>query len=156
MTATRLRDLAVIAVTAAVAAWLLIRTFYGTVPPIFPFAGASLYPVAVVLVVVGVVVRSRLRSRRIGPGPGQLHPITVARAAALAKAAALVGAAAAGVWAGVLVHLVPLRGVLRAASEDLPGVVVGAVAGVVTVGAALWVEHCCRTPDEPGDDPAPS
>ncbi|KIQ18201.1 hypothetical protein ASG56_07845 [Rhodococcus sp. Leaf7] len=154
MTATRVRDLLALAVLAGVATWILVSTFYGSVPPVSPFAGASLYPVAALLVGVGLLVRSRVRGRRVGPGPGQLHPITVARAAALAKAAALVGAAAAGVWAGFLVHLLPLRSTLRAASEDTPGAVVGLVAGIAAVAAALWLEHSCRTPDDTPDEPA--
>ncbi|MGB3770139.1 MAG: DUF3180 domain-containing protein [Rhodococcus sp. (in: high G+C Gram-positive bacteria)] len=154
MTATRIRDLVGIAVIAAVATWILMSTFYGSVPPVSALAGASLYPVAAVLVGVGTLVRRRLQARRVGPGPGQLHPITIARAAALAKAVALVGAAAAGVWAGFLVHLIPLRSTLRAASGDTPGAVVGLVAGIVAVAAALWLEHCCRTPDDSGEETA--
>lgn len=154
MSPTRVRDLVALAAFAVVATWILASSFYGSVPPISTFAGASLYPVAVVLVVVGLLVRSRLRTRRIGPGPGQLHPITVARAVALAKAAALVGAAAAGVWAGLLIHLLPLRSSVRAASEDTPGALICLVAGIVAVAAALWLEHCCRTPDDGADEPA--
>lgn len=151
MTATRKRDLAALAVVAAVAMWILMSSFYGSFPPVSFFAGASLIPVAILLVVVGSVVRSRLASHRVGPGPGQLHPITIARAVALAKAAALVGAAAAGVWVGFLVHIVPLRSTLRAAVEDTAGGVGGVVAGLAAVIAALWLEHCCRTPDDSSD-----
>jgi hypothetical protein len=28
------------------------------------------------------------------------------------------------------------------------------VAALALVGAALWLEHCCRTPDDPSDEPA--
>lgn len=153
MTPTRIRDLLSLAVIAAVATWILARSLYGSFPPVSLIAGASLYPVAVILIAMAVMVRSRMRSGRIGPGPGQLHPITVARSVALAKASGLVGAAAAGVWVGLLVHVLPMRDTVVAAAADTPGAVVGLVAGVVTAGSALWLEHCCRTPDDRPDAP---
>ena len=33
------------------------------------------------------------------------------------------------------------------------GLTVGLIGGVLLVGAALWLEYCCRTPDDPGDEP---
>jgi Protein of unknown function (DUF3180) len=43
---------------------------------------------------------------------------------------------------------------VQAASDDTSGAVVGLVAGAVLVAAALWLEHCCKAPDEPPDEPA--
>lgn len=153
MTATRIRDLLGLAGFAALATWLLVRSFYGSLPPIHVFAGASLYVVAIAETVLGFVVRSRIEKLQVGDGPNQLHPITAARALALAKASALVGAAAAGVWFGFLLHIVPLASSVRAASSDRAGVIVGLVAAVALVGAALWLERCCRTPTDSGDRP---
>ncbi|QCQ93536.1 DUF3180 domain-containing protein [Rhodococcus sp. SGAir0479] len=154
MKPTRIWDVLSLALLAAVVTWLLVRVSYGSLPPIPVYAGASLYPVALIEIVLAFVVRARIREHAIGPGPRQLHPITAARAAALAKASALVGAASAGVWAGFLVYLWPQRSQLRAAVSDSPGAIVGLVAAVLLVAAALWLEHCCRTPDEPPDQPA--
>jgi len=153
---TRIRDLFALAVLAAVVAWILVRSMYGTLPPIPVYAGASLYVVAAIEVVLAFMIRSRVRKHRIGDGRGQLHPITAARAVALAKASALVGAASAGVWVGFLLFLVPQRATVRAASEDASGVFVGAIAGVVLVAAALWLEHCCRTPEDPDEPSEPA
>jgi peptidoglycan/LPS O-acetylase OafA/YrhL len=149
---TRIRDLLGLALLAAVVAWLLIRSMYGSLPPIPGYAGASLYPVAALEVVLAFMIRSRIGKHEIGDGPRQLHPITAARAVALAKASALVGAASAGIWAGFLLFLMPQRAVVQAAVEDTSGVVVGALAGVALVAAALWLEHCCKTPEDPDED----
>ena len=151
---TKPLELAVNAVLAAAIAWVAIRWAYSSFPPITVIAGASLYPVAVLELVLAVLVRSRVRDERIGDGPGYLHPITVARALALAKASAQVGSLAAGVWLGFLIWVFPQRSTLRAAASDTPGAIVGLIAGLVLVGAALWLEHCCRSPDEPPDEPA--
>lgn len=148
MKATRVRDLAVIAVVALVASWLLAEAFYSSIPPIRLFVGASLYPVAAAEVVLGFLIRSRIENHRIGMVNGQLHPITVARAVALAKASALVGAAFAGVWAGFLVAIGPDSTQVRAAMEDLPGAIVGLIGGIALTAAALWLERACRTPDD--------
>lgn len=154
--ATRIRDLIALAVFAAVVAWLLVRVLYGTLPPIPVYAGASLYVVAAIEVVLAFMIRSRVGKHQIGDGPGQLHPITAARAVALAKASALVGAASAGVWVGFWLFLMPQRATVQAASEDSSGVVVGAIAGVALVAAALWLEHCCRTPEDPDEPSEPA
>lgn len=152
MRPTRAWDLIGIGLFAAVATWLLVRSFYGSLPPIGVLAGSSLYPVAVIEACLAFYIRSRIGERKIGDGPSQLHPITAARALALAKASALVGAAVAGVWTGFLLHVLPMAATVRAASDDRVGAVVGLVAGLTLVGAALWLEHCCRTPKDDTDD----
>ncbi len=159
MKPTRIWDLLGLFVFAVVATWLLVRAYYGSLPPVPGYAGASLYPVALIEVVAAFLIRARIDDRRIGDGPRELHPLTAARAVALAKASALVGTAAAGVWLGFLLFVFPQRGTLRAAVADSPGAIVGLVAGVVLVAAALWLEHCCKTPQDPtetgaGDTPA--
>ena len=154
MKSTRARDLVALAAFAAVVTWLLVRSFYGSLPPITVFAAASLFPVAVIESVLAFVIRARVEEDRIGVGPRQLHPITAARAVALAKASALVGSASSGVWLGVLLFLLPQRAEVTAAAADTTGAVVGVVAGIALTAAAMWLEHCCRTPDEPPDEPA--
>lgn len=152
MKQTRVWDLVGLAAFAAVATWLLVRSFYGSLPPISVVAGASLYPIALGELILAFVVRSRIGGSRIGDGPRHLHPITAARALALAKASALVGAAVTGVWTGFLLHVVPLASTVRAASGDRGGAIVGLTAGVILVGSALWLEQCCRTPKDGADD----
>lgn len=151
---TKVRDLLVVAAVASVAMWMLSASFYGSLPPVRWYAGASLYPVAAVVVVLAFVIRARIKDHRIGDGHRQLHPISAARAVAFAKASALVGAASTGVWLGLLAYLGPQRDTLRAAGEDLPGVVIGVVGGVLLTLAALWLEHNCRTPEDPPEQPA--
>lgn len=152
MKSTKAWDLVAIAVVAAVATWLLVRSFYGSLPPIGIAAGLSLYPIAIGEVGLAFFVRSRIGGNRVGDGPHQLHPITVARSLALAKASALVGAAISGVWIGFLLHILPMASTVRAASSDRPGAIVGLIAGIALVGAALWLEQCCKTPKDRTDD----
>lgn len=153
---TRARDLVLYLVIAAVVAWVVTRIAYGSFPPISSFAGASLYPVAVIEVALGFFIRSRITDKEIGEGLHQVHPITAARAFALAKASGQVGSLAAGVWLGFLVWVFPQRGTLRAAAADSPGALIGVGAGLALAAAALWLEYCCRAPDDPTDNPATS
>jgi hypothetical protein len=153
MALTKVRDLLLIGAVAAIAMWLVASSSYGSLPPVNVFTGASLYPVAAIEAVLGFVIRARVKDRRIGDGQRQLHPIAAARAVALAKASAIVGAAFAGVWAGMLVYVAPEVGQLRAAGEDLPGLIVALIGGVLLAAAALWLEYCCRAPDDP-EEPA--
>jgi hypothetical protein len=154
MKPTRVLDLFVLFLFATVAVWLLVRGFYGQLPAIPVYAGASLYPIAAIETIAAFMIRARINEHEIGDGPRQLHPLTAAKAVALAKASALVGAASAGVWLGFLLYLLPQRSILRAAVSDSPGAIVGLVAGIVLVASALWLEHCCKTPDDPPDEPA--
>ena len=153
---TRIRELLANVLIAAVIAWVATRLAYASFPPISTIAGASLYPVAVLEAALGFYIRIRVSSRQIGADLRQLHPITVARALALAKASAQVGSLVAGVWLGFLLWIFPQRGDLRAADADYPGALIGCGAGIALAVAALWLEYCCRAPDDPSDDPAPS
>lgn len=150
---TRLVDLLIVFAACVAGSWLLVRAFYGSLPPIPPYAGASLYLVAAALVGLALLIRSRVADRRIGPGLQELHPLTAARALILAKASALLGAGAAGIWLGMLVSILPERSRLTAAAADTTGVVVGSIAGLVLVAAALFLEYCCRRPDDPSEEP---
>jgi hypothetical protein len=53
-----------------------------------------------------------------------------------------------GAWVGVGAYLLPRRSELSAAADDLPSAIVGAVCAVALIGAALWLEYCCRTPED--------
>jgi uncharacterized protein (DUF983 family) len=154
MKPTKILDLTANVLVAAVVAWIATRWAYSSFPPITVIAGTSLYPVAVLEAVLAFVIRTRVGDRRIGDGPKQMHPITAARAVALAKASAQVGSLAAGVWLGFLIWVLPQRSTLHAAASDTPGVIVGLIAGLLLVAAALWLEYCCRAPSEPPDEPA--
>ncbi|MFT3716113.1 MAG: DUF3180 domain-containing protein [Gordonia sp. (in: high G+C Gram-positive bacteria)] len=148
---TTVRDLIAIAVVAGLGGWILIRYNYGSFPSLPWPAGLTFYVLAALEVVIAFLVRSKVSDGKVGPGPGQLHPINVARSLALAKASSILGAIALGGWLGMLVFLLSRR-YLEAATADLPGAIVGAVGGLLLAAAALWLEYCCRAPDDPDPD----
>ncbi|MBI3691210.1 MAG: DUF3180 family protein, partial [Mycolicibacterium aromaticivorans] len=47
----------------------------------------------------------------------------------------------------------PRRTELRVAGADTPGAVVAAFSALALVVAALWLQHCCRSPGDPTEDP---
>jgi len=149
---TRKRDLTAATVLAAVAGYLLVVLTYRWFPPITLLTGASLLAVAIAEAGWAFYVRSKITEGEIGDAPGWLHPIAVARSVLIAKASAWVGAVVLGWWAGVLVYLLPRRGTLRVAGEDSAGAVVAAVCALALVVAALWLQHCCKSPDDPQDN----
>lgn len=144
-------DLGVVAVIVGITAWILVRYNYSVLPPLPAFAGIVLYLLAAIEAVMGFVVRARVDGRQVGRARGQLHPLTAARVVALAKASSILGAIATGLWAGVLVFLLTQHDV-TAAEHDTPAAVVGVIGGVLLTVAALWLEHCCRAPDDPDDN----
>jgi hypothetical protein len=142
---TRTRDLLIPGVFTAVVVYLGVRVLYGRLPPLPTFAGVTLLVLAIVEATLGGSLRNRIRN----PGEGRpVQPLTAARAVALAKASSLFGAIMLGVWLGWLGYVLPLRTEIAAADNDLPGTIIGAVSAVALIGAALWLEHCCRTPHD--------
>jgi hypothetical protein len=150
---TRKRDLTAATVGAAIVGYILVLGMYRWFPPITVVTGLSLLAVAAAEAGWAFYIRSKVNDGEIGPGPGRLHPLAVARSVTIAKASAWVGALVLGWWFGVLAYLVPRRGVIRVAGEDTAGAVVAAVSALALVIAALWLQHCCKSPPDPPENP---
>lgn len=143
MTPTRLRTLAVCVLVGLGVGYLLAATVYGDLPPLPRYTPVTLVLIAVVELGLARVIRERVQgqARR---GARQLHPLQVARAVALAKASSPTGALLAGLYAGLLVWLLP-RDAQQARSDAVVCAVTTAAA-LLLVGAALLLERACRTP----------
>jgi Protein of unknown function (DUF3180) len=150
---TRKRDLTAATVLAAVAGYLIVVLLYPrSFPPITVWTGLSLLGVAIAEAGWAFYVRAKISNGQIGDGPGWLHPLAVARSVMIAKASAWAGALVLGWWAGLLAYLLPRRSTLRVAGEDTAGAAVAAVSALALVAAALWLQHCCKSPYEPPDN----
>ena len=171
MTPVRRRDLVVVAVGLALAAWLVVRSVYGDLPPLRWWLPVPLALLAVAEAMTARTLGARLgawrEARRSARGgrpaaaarPEQVRPVEpmlVARAAVLAQASAYVGAVFVGVWAGVLLYVVPSLDRLDAAGGDAVTGVIGVVASAALTAAALWLEHVCRVPPSEDDDGGPA
>lgn len=149
---TRKRDLAGAVVVVAIVGYVLVGVLYRWFPPLTIWTGLSLLAVALIEAGWAFYVRAKINDGQIGVGAGRLHPLTVARSVVIAKASAWVGAIVAGWWIGVLVYLLPRRGELRVAGEDTPGAAVAAISALALIVAAVWLQHCCKSPEEPPDN----
>jgi hypothetical protein len=149
---TRKRDLTAAALIAAALGYVLVTILYRWFPPITVWTGLSLLALAIAEGGWGFYVRAKINDGEIGLGGGRLHPLAVARSVMIAKASAWVGALVLGWWVGVLVYLLPRRSELRVASADTPGAIVAAVSALALVVAALWLQHCCKSPEEPPEN----
>jgi Protein of unknown function (DUF3180) len=149
---TRKRDLTAAAVIAAVLGYLLVVGLYRWFPPITLWTGVSLLAVGIVEAGWAFYVRAKINNGQVGDGPGWLHPLAAARSVMIAKASAWVGALVLGWWVGVLIYLLPRRGSLRVAAEDTAGAAAAAVSALVLLVAALWLQHCCKSPHEPPEN----
>jgi Protein of unknown function (DUF3180) len=150
---TRRRDLVAATVVVGIVGYALVIGLYKWFPPITIWTGTSLFVVAAAECGWAFYVRSKINDGEIGAGPGWLHPLSVARSVMVAKASAWMGAVVFGWWVGVVAYLLPRRGTLRVASEDTPGAVVAALSALALVISALWLQHCCKSPEEPPDQP---
>jgi hypothetical protein len=148
---TRKRDLTAAVLGTSVLGYLLVLALYRWFPPITFWTGSSLFAVGVAEAVWGRHVRAKISNGEIGDGSGWLHPLAVARSLVIAKASAWVGALALGWWLSVLVYLLPRRSWLRVAGEDTAGTAVATISALALVVAALWLQHCCKSPGDPTD-----
>ena len=151
---TRKRDLVAAAAVAAVLSYALAYGLYfASFPPITIWTGLSLLAVAAAEFGWAFYVRSKINACEIGDARGWLHPLAVARSVVVAKASAWMGALVFGWWLGVLAFLLPRRGAYRVAAADTPGAMVAAASALALVLAALWLQHCCKSPPEPPEQP---
>jgi hypothetical protein len=163
----RRRDLVVLAIGLALATWLMVRAWYGALPPLEWWLAVPLGVLALAEALGARTLRARLTAerearagRRPRPDDGRrpsgpvrpVEPMLVARLAVLAQASAWVGAVFVGVWAGVLLHVAPNLGRLQTAAGDTLAAVLGVVLAAGLVAAALWLESVCRVPPAQSDE----
>ncbi len=148
MTPTRPWTLVAVFAVCALAVWLTVRMTFASLPPLPWTAVPWMLVLAITEGFIGRNLRAKIRGTR---GGKPLAPIAVARMAALAKASSLGGAAFGGFAAGFLAYtagslekIVPRGDAINAA------LTLGAAA--VLVGAALYLEHCCRAPEPPDEE----
>lgn len=146
---TRFRDLAAACLIAALLVHLIVQVGYDALPPLPVLAGAPLLLLAVLETVLGFNLRARIARR---PGTRPVDALPAARAVALAKASSVVGAVTTGGWLGLLGYVLPRAGDVAAASDDTVPAGIGVGCAAALVAAALWLEHCCRTPDGRPDE----
>jgi Protein of unknown function (DUF3180) len=158
------RDLAVLAAGVAVAAWLVVRATYGSLPALRWWLPVPLGVLAVAELLGARTLRARLAAQRDrrppaerGPVPVRpVEPMLVARLAVLAQASAYVGAVFVGIWVGVLAYVAPSVARLQAAGGDTVTAVIGVGCAAALVVAALWLESVCRVPPSSTDDEPPA
>ena len=158
MKPTRVSTLVIVAVVCAAAGWLLLRAVYAKLPPL-PWTGVpALLIAAVAEAWTGRDLKTRIAARGLGArrggdqgarsGPKPVDPLFVSRMVALAKASSVAAAIIAGFAAGFDFYL---AGSLNASTprEDALTAVITFAAAVVLACAALYLENCCRVPDDP-------
>jgi hypothetical protein len=145
---TRPRDLIVVFLGVGVVAHLIVSLTYGSLPSFPAPAGATLGVLGLAEAVAGWILKGRVE-RRAGSRP--VEPLVAARAVLVAQASAVGGALVGGLWAGLLVYVLPRASTVTAAASDTTAAVIGLLCALVLVGGALWLERCCRTPDDPDE-----
>ena len=139
--------LALVALVAAVAAYVLTGTFLGSMPPI-GFGWVTLIVVAAIDILLALRIRGAITDNSVGQDRSQMHPLTIARSAALGQASAVLGAAATGVGAGFSLFFLLRLGELAVADQEFPASLAVLVSGGVLVGAGLFLEASCQTPPD--------
>jgi hypothetical protein len=145
---TRARDLVLAGVITAVVVNVLLLIGYDSLPPLPTLAGGTLLVLAVIELAFAIVLRPRL-ARKAGTRP--VPALQAVRVVALAKASSLLGSIMAGAALGALVYVLPKRAQLTVAANDTTSAVIALVSAAALIAAALWLEYCCRAPEDRDD-----
>lgn len=137
---TRARDLLLSGIVSVGVGLALFDLAYGSMQSIPRLAGGLLLILALGELIGGFVVRDRIHTGRL------TEAIVISRVVILAKASSQLGAIMLGLWLGALLYLIPRSASLAAARDDIPSAIIGAVCAAALVAGAVWLEHCCRTP----------
>ncbi len=132
-------------VLAALVGWLVPNRAYGDLVALPAYAPFTALVIALFELALARVVWRKVR--HVGHAK-PMHPLQVARAAALAKASSAAGALLLGFYAGFFAWTLP-HDELRAASHDARVSAVSAAASALLLVAALLLERACRTPKLP-------
>lgn len=138
--------LAALFVGATVISWVLVRQLYGDIPPLRWYMPVWAGVLALAEAVFGLRLKDRIARRR---GAEPVDPIIAARALALGKASAYVGALLGGLWLGFTGYLAGQWGFLASAERDAVVAIIGVVLSLALGAAGLWLESCCRVPKDP-------
>jgi hypothetical protein len=145
MQPTKPWSLLIVAAVGAVVAWLVVSSTFPTMAPL-PWTAVP----ALGLLALGEFLLARNLGPRLHgrPGAKPIQPMAVPRVVALAKASSLAAAVIGGVAAG---FAAAAAGSLpaRAAGHDVLTSTSTFTAAVLLAGAALYLEHCCRIPEDP-------
>jgi len=142
--------LVVLALGSAAVAWILVANTYGDLPHIPWLPAFTIFALAAFEAVLARNTKARIDRR---PDTAPVDVLAVARYVVLAKASSPAGAIFAGLYGGILVWLLVVKGPQNpAAATDLPPTATGFVAALALIGAALWLERACRVPRPPEDD----
>ena len=157
MKPTRVSTLVIVTVICAALGWGLLKGLYARLPPL-PWTGVpALLLAAVAEAWSGRDLKARISGARRGSGPGAgpglkpVAPLFASRMVALAKASSVAAAIIAGFAAGFDIYL---SGSLSASvpRQDALTAVITFVAAVLLACAALYLENCCRVPEDPDRD----
>ncbi|HTW19863.1 MAG TPA: DUF3180 domain-containing protein [Mycobacteriales bacterium] len=142
--------LVVLAVVAGGIAYLVARSSFDSLPTPSVYALLWLALLAIAEGYLAVMTRARLAGR-VGTRP--INPLVVARFVALAKASSVVGALAAGAYAGYLIWVARIDS--PSANNDTRTAAFGIGFALALVLAALFLERVCRVPKRDDDDDWP-
>ncbi len=150
MTGSRPRVLVLLAVSAVVVGFAVVRAWESSGGRPLPLPWTALVAMAAIGVSV-LALAWPVRRWNAGHRDRPLDPLRAARAAVLAKAASHCGALVSGWYLGQsLVLVTDLDIQPRRDRFVLAAVAVVAALGVVAAG--LVAEHWCRLPDDPDDE----
>jgi hypothetical protein len=140
-------DLVVAFVIVGGLVYLLLRSYYDSIPPVHYQVGVPVAGLAIGELIVARRVRLAVTH---DPDAKPMAAIVIARCVALGKASALVGAAMVGACAGLLIRVIPDASTVTAASNDLRVGLTILAASALLLASGLVLERSGLIPRDPG------
>lgn len=143
---TRPKELAIGGLAGLAVGFVIFDLAHESIQSVPIMAGSTLVVLAIIEVIIAIWVRDRIRGRRL------IEAILVSRFVVLAKASSMLGAIMLGAWLGMLGFLLPRLDIVEYVGHNVQSAVIGALCAAALIAAALWLEHCCRTPEQRDED----
>jgi len=135
-------------VAVAAIAYVLLRAFYGSLPPVGYGIAAPLVFLAVIEFLAARRVRAAISHH---PEAKAMPAIMIARLVALGKASALVSAGLMGALGALILRVLPDVGRIHAATSDLRAGIVLLTVSAVLLTAGVVLERSGVDPGRPDD-----
>ena len=156
MTKTVVSNLVFAGLVSAAAAFILVRRFYGMMPPAAVGASVTLWALAMVCFAMGRKIRSVVDNRKVGMDSSQMSPTSIAQWLVVGRASAWTGAIIGGAYLGMTAYVAMNLRLLDAAGDDFPGALASMAGGLALCAAGVYLERSCHAPPPPGAQAAES
>ncbi|WBT08411.1 DUF3180 domain-containing protein [Corynebacterium sp. SCR221107] len=138
----------------AAASLIVVSSYFGLLSAVPVSVAITLWVMAVLCLILGIRIKSRIEENKIGLDRSQLNPLSAAMFLVIGKASAWTGAIFGGVYTGMGIYVLMQYKQLAAAADEAPVVIAAALGGIAMSVGGAFLERNCSVPPPTDGEPA--